>query len=660
MDSMLTGISCSCPCLCCVYKIDVIIICFIIYLLITRRIGQKVMMTNLTSFALPIVPEEERSDMVDAPVSQSDDQTMSTDSSRMPISSSSSTTSNSPSTSPDSSSHEQFSSTDHSIHNHSQHPGYMHRDSNSSLAPHSSSGISSIDMNCENESIKNATNIDMINPANTTANDHHLIFDHHHHNSRAHIHNYLEKYPINDNVMDSLTSCSSAYSTLKRKLIKPNIDLKLDSTESEDNDDEEEEEDQANGNNNNNYDIPHQHRRFSLTDEKFGPDNRHEDHHFYSLNYLTSPGNRKRRSKNHYYSCPKSSQQIIKSERNHKQHEQQQNSKNATPQFVYSDAKYHNRSTTVDAGRSKNSHLLRKHHGIGNDNDDDDDDRDEIMTDDSGPFSIDVKPSTHRKPGMEPLVLEAIEVNYNYDLSLSFRELRHIRKALARAELDSIGFARCVKEDIRRGKLCSACLKTKFRLFGPWPINCRLCERPVCSRCSTNVRISNQQYNRIPIKLLVPNRTMDSPIFNQSQRSPALSRSISTPTSGTSRCDYVGGVDSGGNSSSNRSTPSDSDRKVNRTQSTTASSMETDDELGHEDFESSSVSNSVEEEDEERPRTESRVSTDSRQSLAEKWSSSWSWLRRTSVHSLDDEKSFLALKMCLDCELFYHSIAQFK
>lgn len=117
-------------------------------------------------------------------------------------------------------------------------------------------------------------------------------------------------------------------------------------------------------------------------------------------------------------------------------------------------------------------------------------------------------------------VHEALEVDLPFNLSLTFTELGHIRKALAREELDSMSFCHSVREQLVNGKLCSTCLKTRFKLFGPWADCCRLCERPVCSRCSSNVQINAKRYNSIPIQLLVPNKRNRKSFTSSSLTSP--------------------------------------------------------------------------------------------------------------------------------------------
>uniref|UniRef100_T1KX71 Uncharacterized protein n=1 Tax=Tetranychus urticae TaxID=32264 RepID=T1KX71_TETUR len=150
-------------------------------------------------------------------------------------------------------------------------------------------------------------------------------------------------------------------------------------------------------------------------------------------------------------------------------------------------------------------------------------------------------PTIHKKQQHEPYsslpcnlidnvyVHEALEVDLPFNLSLTFTELGHIRKALAREELDSMSFCHSVREQLVNGKLCSTCLKTRFKLFGPWADCCRLCERPVCSRCSSNVQINAKRYNSIPIQLLVPNKRYRQSFTSPSLTSPSMSPLPSNP-----------------------------------------------------------------------------------------------------------------------------------
>lgn len=97
------------------------------------------------------------------------------------------------------------------------------------------------------------------------------------------------------------------------------------------------------------------------------------------------------------------------------------------------------------------------------------------------------------------------ENNNSEGLALTFQELRHIRTAITKAELDCIGVTRALKNDLEKGRICFTCMKQKFSFFGPWSVRCKLCQRDVCERCSTKMHVRQDAFSsRIPAQLLAP------------------------------------------------------------------------------------------------------------------------------------------------------------
>jgi hypothetical protein len=74
-------------------------------------------------------------------------------------------------------------------------------------------------------------------------------------------------------------------------------------------------------------------------------------------------------------------------------------------------------------------------------------------------------------------------------LSLTLDEVQHIRTELTKAELESLGVTRTLKEDLEKGKICFTCLKTRFSFLGPWKVVCKLCKRTICEKCSTSMNV---------------------------------------------------------------------------------------------------------------------------------------------------------------------------
>ncbi|XP_033219306.1 protein spire isoform X1 [Belonocnema kinseyi] len=89
-------------------------------------------------------------------------------------------------------------------------------------------------------------------------------------------------------------------------------------------------------------------------------------------------------------------------------------------------------------------------------------------------------------------------------LSLTLEEIVHIRSVLTKAELESLPVEGRVKEDVEKRRVCFLCLKTRFGILGPWGQRCRLCERTVCVKCYTKMRIPTEHFSHVPVVLLSP------------------------------------------------------------------------------------------------------------------------------------------------------------
>lgn len=89
-------------------------------------------------------------------------------------------------------------------------------------------------------------------------------------------------------------------------------------------------------------------------------------------------------------------------------------------------------------------------------------------------------------------------------LSLTLDEIVHIRTVLTKAELESLPVEGCVKEDVEKRRICFLCLKTRFGILGPWGQRCRLCERTVCVRCYSKMKIPTDHFAQVPVLLLSP------------------------------------------------------------------------------------------------------------------------------------------------------------
>lgn len=110
-------------------------------------------------------------------------------------------------------------------------------------------------------------------------------------------------------------------------------------------------------------------------------------------------------------------------------------------------------------------------------------------------------------------------------LSVTLAEIVHIRSVMTKAELEGLPMDVRVKEDVEKRRVCFLCLRTRFSFFGPWGIQCKLCQRTVCAKCYTKVgtglmvnhraayllfsissqmRIPSEHFRNVPLVLISP------------------------------------------------------------------------------------------------------------------------------------------------------------
>ncbi|KAH8276696.1 hypothetical protein KR018_010882 [Drosophila ironensis] len=89
-------------------------------------------------------------------------------------------------------------------------------------------------------------------------------------------------------------------------------------------------------------------------------------------------------------------------------------------------------------------------------------------------------------------------------LSVTLAEIVHIRSVMTKAELEGLPMDVRVKEDVEKRRVCFLCLRTRFSFFGPWGIQCKLCQRTVCAKCYTKMRIPSEHFRNVPLVLISP------------------------------------------------------------------------------------------------------------------------------------------------------------
>ena len=102
----------------------------------------------------------------------------------------------------------------------------------------------------------------------------------------------------------------------------------------------------------------------------------------------------------------------------------------------------------------------------------------------------------------------------NDRLSLTLEEIVHIRSVMTKAELESLPVGIHIKEDVEKRKLCFLCLRTKFSVFGQRGVHCKLCQRTVCAKCYTKMRIPTEHFSNVPVLLLSPSLQSSPTVSN--------------------------------------------------------------------------------------------------------------------------------------------------
>lgn len=127
---------------------------------------------------------------------------------------------------------------------------------------------------------------------------------------------------------------------------------------------------------------------------------------------------------------------------------------------------------------------------------------------------------TNNLSTMEPWAKNSLDehqwkekLNTNERLSLTLEEIVHIRSVMTKAELESLPVGIHIKEDVEKRKLCFLCLRTKFGILGPRGVPCKLCQRTVCTRCHTKMRIPTEHFSNVPVLLLSPS-LQSSPVVS--------------------------------------------------------------------------------------------------------------------------------------------------
>lgn len=89
-------------------------------------------------------------------------------------------------------------------------------------------------------------------------------------------------------------------------------------------------------------------------------------------------------------------------------------------------------------------------------------------------------------------------------IKLSIVELMHIRSVMAKVAVDNLSVSAQERELIENRRLCSLCVRTRMPRVALFErsVQCQLCQRTVCTKCCSKVRLIANQLRNVPIRLL--------------------------------------------------------------------------------------------------------------------------------------------------------------
>lgn len=87
------------------------------------------------------------------------------------------------------------------------------------------------------------------------------------------------------------------------------------------------------------------------------------------------------------------------------------------------------------------------------------------------------------RPLFPPSLRSLQNMKVTSKIYLTLKEVKHMRKTLAKLELETVDPESSHFYELYSGKLCFCCQRRKFSLFGHWSRKCEICERRVCVYC---------------------------------------------------------------------------------------------------------------------------------------------------------------------------------
>jgi len=111
-------------------------------------------------------------------------------------------------------------------------------------------------------------------------------------------------------------------------------------------------------------------------------------------------------------------------------------------------------------------------------------------------------------------------------LDLNLEEVSHIRCTFTKVELEDKEYAKELRKDYEKGRICFLCGKVRFNLFN-WAYPCQFCRRLVCSKCCTKIRLPSDKLRDIPVCSLSSQLDSNNQTANHSLNSPVKGSTMS-------------------------------------------------------------------------------------------------------------------------------------
>ena len=91
------------------------------------------------------------------------------------------------------------------------------------------------------------------------------------------------------------------------------------------------------------------------------------------------------------------------------------------------------------------------------------------------------------RPVFPPSLRSLEDIEITSKIAMTLEEVKHVRRTLAKLELESLDPNDRLYKCLSKGRLCFCCRGRKFSLFGSWSRVCEICQSKVCQSCLLEV-----------------------------------------------------------------------------------------------------------------------------------------------------------------------------